>query len=385
MKSSLLFLPLAMFSCLVCQKDDDGGGGLFHGDSTAVFRLENAFPQLTFSRPLDFQQPPDSTHRIFIVEQEGRIHVIHLADSTRQEFLDMTERVDDTGNEEGLLGLAFHPQFASNGYFYVNYTASGPNRTVISRFRVSASDPNKADPLSELVLLEYDQPFSNHNGGGIVFGPDGYLYIASGDGGSGGDPMGNGQKRTTLLGKILRIDVDNPADGKPYGIPADNPFMGEGLPEIYAYGLRNPWRFSFDAATGELWCGDVGQNTLEEIDVVEKGGNYGWNLFEGTQCFTGACNSAGLIMPVWEYGRGLGASITGGYVYRGQTMPALVGCYIYADFVTGRIWALRKNGNDVVNGQIIESGVNISSFGVDRNNELYLCAFDGKIYRMAMN
>lgn len=381
MKASFVFLPLAMLSCLVCQKDEDGDGDLFHGDSTAVFRLQNAFPSLTFSRPLDFQQPPDSSDRIFIAEQEGRIHIVHLSDTSRQQFLDITERVDDSGQEEGLLGLAFHPQFSSNGYFYVNYTASGPDRTVISRFTVSAADSNVGDPASELVLLEYDQPFSNHNGGGMVFGPDGYLYIGSGDGGSGGDPMGNGQKLTTLLGKLLRIDVDHPGGGKRYGIPADNPFIANGLPEIYAYGLRNPWRFSFDAETDELWCGDVGQNTLEEIDVIEKGGNYGWNLFEGTQCFTGACNSAGLIMPVWEYGRSQGASITGGYVYRGQAMPALVGCYVYADFVSGWVWALRKNGSSVTNAEIIDSGVNISSFGVDRDNELYLCAFDGKIYK----
>jgi glucose/arabinose dehydrogenase len=303
-------------------------------------------------------------------------------------FLDIEDLVNDSGNEQGLLGLAFHPNYRTNGYFYVNYTASNPNRTVISRFSVSQSDPNKADKSSEMIVLEFEQPYSNHNGGQLAFGPDGYLYIAVGDGGSGGDPMGHGQNRSTLLGTILRLDIDSKESGKNYGVPADNPFINntEGVrPEIYAYGLRNPWRFSFDSVNGELWAGDVGQNSYEEIDRIVKGGNYGWNIMEGNHCFKSDCSETGLEMPVWEYGRSEGVSVTGGYVYRGDALPELVGHYIYADFASGRIWSLNASQSQNSNKELLKANFNISSFGVDGNQELYICGFDGKIYQLVNN
>ena len=349
-----------------------------------------AFPNLSFTRPVDLQHAGDNTNRIFVVEQEGIISVFPNTGSvaSKEIFLDITDQVDDGGNEEGLLGLAFHPDYETNGYFYVNYTATDPNRTVIARFTVSSASPNQADEATKLVILEFLQPYSNHNGGQISFGPDGYLYIATGDGGSGGDPQGNGQKRTTLLGKILRIDVDKPSDGNEYGIPADNPFANntsDYREEIYAYGLRNPWRFSFDAANGRLWTGDVGQNKYEEIDIIEKGGNYGWDVMEGKHCFepSSDCNTSGLKLPIWEYGRDQGISVTGGFVYRGSTLTELKGRYIYADFGSGRIWALDySNMSNPVNTEIHHADFNISAFGVDQNNELYICSFDDKIYRL---
>lgn len=349
-----------------------------------------AFPGLSFTRPVDFQHAGDTTNRIFVVEQDGIISVFPNTGSvsSKEIFLDITDLVDDGGNEEGLLGLAFHPDYETNGYFYVNYTATGPNRTVIARFTVSSTNPNQADEATRLVILEFDQPYSNHNGGQVSFGPDGYLYIATGDGGSGGDPQGNGQNRSTLLGKILRIDVDNPSDGNEYGIPADNPFAKNTSgyrEEIYAYGLRNPWRFSFDASNGRLWTGDVGQNKYEEIDIIEKGGNYGWDVMEGKHCFepSSDCNTSGLKLPIWEYGRDQGISVTGGFVYRGSTLPELKGKYMYADFGSGRVWALDyTNMSKPVNTEIHHAEFNISAFGVDQNNELYICSFDDKIYRL---
>lgn len=348
-----------------------------------------AFPQLSFTRPVDLQYAPDNSNRIFVVEQAGVITVFanDKTASTRKTFLDIREQVDDQGNEEGLLGLAFHPDYKTNGYFYVNYTASDRNRTVVSRFKVS-SDPDKADVSSENEILSFRQPYSNHNGGQVSFGPDGFLYIAVGDGGSGGDPQGNGQNRATLLGSILRIDVDRQEGGNQYGIPADNPFAKNKngyREEIYAYGLRNPWRFSFDTENGRLWTGDVGQNAWEEIDIIEKGGNYGWNIMEGNHCFEpkNNCNRQGLKLPIHEYGRSEGISITGGYVYRGPTVKSLQGKYIYADYATRRIWALEHaNLNKPVNTLLLEADFNISSFGVDQNNELYLCGFDGRIYQI---
>jgi len=303
-------------------------------------------------------------------------------------FLDIRDRVNDDGDEEGLLGLAFHPQFKSNGYFYVDYTASGPDRTVIARYQVDPANANRADKNSQLVLLEISQPYSNHNGGQIVFGPDGYLYIAMGDGGSGGDPHNNGQNPQALLGKILRIDVNSPSAGRNYGIPADNPFVNNASgykEEIYAYGLRNPWRFSFDSTTGWLWAADVGQNRIEEIDIIEKGKNYGWRIMEGTECYNPGrgCDTRGLVQPIWEYSHETGQSITGGFVYRGSSVPELVGQYIYADYVSGRIWALRYDGHGrAINTELVDTPFLISSFGVDRNNELYLCTFNKRIYRL---
>ncbi len=363
---------------------------LFAPPTSAQYELEVAFPNLNFSRPVDLQHAGDGSNRLFVVEQTGVIRVfpnttnVAAADT----FLDIRGRVNDSGNEEGLLGLAFHPNYAANGYFYVNYTAANPRRTVIARYRVSASNPNRAEAASEFILLTINQPYENHNGGQIAFGPqDGYLYIGMGDGGSGGDPQNNGQDRRTLLGDMLRIDVDNPSAGRNYGIPADNPLVGNTSgyrEEIYAWGLRNPWRFSFDAETGWLWLADVGQNSREEIDIVEKGRNYGWRIMEGKNCYDppSGCNQSGLALPIWDYGRSSGASVTGGYVYRGTRVAPLAGAYVYGDFVSGRIWALRYDGvNPPDNSLLIDTNLSIASFGLDENKELYLCAFDGRLYR----
>ena len=263
-----------------CQQDDAAT------DIESTFRLITAFPNLSFTRPVDLQHSDDDSNKLYVVEQAGIIRSFdNLAEtSDTKVFLDITDRVNDSENEQGLLGLAFHPNFKTNGYFYVNYTAANPNRTVISRFAIDPANAGEADKGSELVLLSIGQPYDNHNGGQIAFGADGYLYIATGDGGSGGDPDNNGQDRRTLLGSILRIDVDNQAQGLNYAVPADNPFVGntdDFREEIYAYGLRNPWRMSFDPESGKLWAGDVGQNAFEEIDIIEKGGNYGWKNYGG--------------------------------------------------------------------------------------------------------
>jgi glucose/arabinose dehydrogenase len=358
-------------------------------ENQSTYKAVVAFPNLSFTRPVDFQHPGDGSKRVFVVEQAGVISEFpnSRTTSTKTTFLDIREKVDDQGNEEGLLGLAFHPDFESNGYFYVNYTAANPNRTVISRFQVSSANAHQANPASEHVLLAFEQPYSNHNGGQVSFGSDGFLYISVGDGGSGGDPLDHGQNPSTLLGTILRIDVNKQEDGKPYGIPTDNPFVNNNAyrKEIYAYGLRNPWRFSFDPANNRLWTGDIGQNAYEEIDIIEKGGNYGWNTMEGNHCFEpkDGCNRAGLKLPIHEYGRDQGISITGGFVYRGPALQELQGKYIYADYATRRVWALdHSNLSNPVNTQLLQADFNISSFGIDENNELYLCGFDGKIYRL---
>ena len=356
-------------------------------------QLEEAFPELTFERPVDLQHAGDGSGRLFVVEQEGTIRVFENRPdvASSEVFLDITDRVQCCG-ERGLLGLAFHPDFAQNGIFFVDYTAPDPLRTVIARYRLDPADPGRADPGSEEILLEVEQPYGNHNAGQIVFGPDGMLYVTLGDGGSGGDPKENGEDPTTLLGSILRIDVDEAPAGERYGIPPDNPFAGNtsGIrEEIYAYGLRNPWRISFDPETGRLWTGDVGQNAWEEVDVIEAGGNYGWDVMEGTHCFEpdSGCDEAGLEKPVWEYSHDDGRSITGGFVYRGTRIPELVGKYVYADYVSGLVWALTydETSGTAQNEELFDSGLRISSFGVDEADELYLLDYrkdGGTLYRL---
>jgi len=356
--------------------------------SLPQYTLQEAFPNLTFSGPLDLQNAGDGTDRIFVVEQSGKIYVFenNTGVTVKKKFLDITDSVS-SGGEMGLLGLAFHPNYENNGYFYVNYTKSSPyRRTLIVRFQVSNANPDSADRSSSKILMEIAQPFSNHNGGQLAFGPDGYLYIALGDGGSGGDPQGNAQNKSSLLGKLLRIDVDQTQGSINYAIPLNNPFKNntQGFKEeIYAYGLRNPWRFSFDSPTGRLWCADVGQNAWEEIDLIVKGGNYGWRCYEGNHNYDlSGCTDTNYIFPVWEYSHSDGVSITGGYVYRGPNLPDLYGKYIYGDFGTRKIWALTYDGiNPPTNKLLLTSSVSIASFGVDINNELYVVGYNGIIYR----
>ena len=364
--------------------------------ASAQYDLEVAFPHLNFTRPVDLQNAGDGSDRIFVVEQTGLIYILKNDSSTvgMNVFLDIQDLVTYNGSEQGLLGLAFHPDFTENGYFYVNYTATNPNRTVVARFNLSPNDPTIADKSSELVIMEFDQPETNHNGGQLAFGPDGYLYIATGDGGGGGDmhgEIGNGQDLTVLLGKILRIDVDKTDGELNYAIPQDNPFFGNQFnyrQEIFAYGLRNPWRFSFDPETKMLWAGDVGQGSYEEVDIIESGNNYGWRIMEGLHCYnpSSGCDQTGLTLPIWEYSHDIGYSITGGYVYRGPGVPELNGRYIYADYGTRWIWSLTYDGkNPAINDTISRSPYAVSSFGVDEKNELYICTFNGdnsQIYRL---
>jgi len=326
-------------------------------------------------QPVDIQDAGDGSGRLFIVEQPGRIVILKDGQALPTPFLDIESQVKSDGSEQGLLGLGFHPKYDENGLFYVNYIDLNGN-TVIARFHVSASDPNQADPGSEEDLLHVQQPFPNHNGGSTVFGPDGLLYLGLGDGGSGGDPHQNGQNLQTLLGKILRIDVDQ---GSPYGIPADNPFAkGGGLPEIWAYGLRNPWRFSFDKANGNMYIADVGQDSWEEVDFVAAGTpgglNFGWSYFEGMHPFQGQPPAGTqFVQPVAEYSHSQGCSITGGYVYRGLSMPALQGIYFYGDYCSGNIWGLLRAGDNTWQSQLLFStSAKISSFGQDEAGEIYL-------------
>ena len=344
----------------------------------ASFPDPNAYTwQLVVSgleRPDDLQA--DGSDRLFVIEKLGHIRIIENGQLIESPFLNVEDRVNDSSNEMGLLGLAFHPNYAQNGYFFVNYTGSGGD-TFISRFQVSG-DPNIANPSSELNLLRVSQPFPNHNGGGLAFGPDGYLYAGLGDGGSAGDPFGNGQKTDTLLGKILRLDVDS---AEPYAIPADNPFGNE----IWHYGLRNPWRISFDKLTGDLYIGDVGQNTYEEIDYLPVGSpggtNFGWDYREGLHDYEGNVPT-GLTEPVVEYSHAEGGcSVTGGYVYRGF-MPEWNGIYLYGDYCTGYIWGLLKSDSGWQSQLLFQSGTRITSFGQDEAGEVYLVSDDGGVYKL---
>ena len=341
-------------------------------------KLERAFGGAAFNSMTSAVQAPSG--RWFVLEQPGRVMTFTEADPRPALFLDIRDRVE-FGGEKGLLGIALAPDFDTSGVFFLDYTRGGPLRTEIASFTSSGA---AADKASERVLLEIAQPFDNHNGGQLAFGPDGYLYIAMGDGGSGGDPFGNGQNRNALLGKILRIDVK---DRTTYQVPPDNPFAaGGGRGEIFAFGLRNPWRFSFDGA--DLWVGDVGQNLYEEVDLVTKGGNYGWNVMEGLHCYNApSCNMSGLALPVLEYGHDGGAcSITGGFVYRGSAVPDLVGAYVYGDYCNGKVWALRYAGGKVIGqAEIVSAGFQISSFARDARGEVYVLQYGGSggIFRLA--
>jgi glucose/arabinose dehydrogenase len=370
-------------------------------DGKLPVRAEIAFPKLQWNswspadeqgrlsslRLMELTHSGDGSNRLFAVVQRGLIEVF-LNDPEvmeSQTFLDLRERIpawyqERSDDECGLLGLAFHPNYARNGQLFVYYNSrKSPTTSVISRFRVSPEDPNRADPASEEVLLEIPQMFANHNGGSIEFGPDGYLYIGLGDGGSRNDPGKNGQDLTTWLGNILRIDVDHRAGGKPYAIPAKNPFLDRpgALPEIYAYGFRNVWRIAFDRQTGMLWAADVGQNLWEEINVVQSGGNYGWSRREGVHAF-GTDMSAPQdppIDPVWEYGHRVGVSVTGGRVYRGRRVSALNGWYLYGDYIAGKVWALnydQTQGRVQSNQSVATIGRPIVAFGEDEQGEVYV-------------
>ena len=359
------------------------------------YEFENAFPNLTFVDPVGIHHAGDGSNRLFIVEQEGRIKVFDNDSNTTssQTFLDIRSIVDQDGGytEEGLLGLAFHPNYSENGYFYVNYTDYGPKRNVIARYSVDSDNPNEADYFSSEVILEVNQPYNNHNGGQMEFGSDGYLYISFGDGGSAGDPQDNGQDLSTLLSTIIRIDVDNTTNDMNYSIPSDNPFIGNqgARPEIFAYGLRNVWRFSFDSETDLLWAADVGQNAWEEIDIIYPGLNYGWNEMEASHCYPPGsnCNPDDFELPVWEYELYVDGvcSVTGGYVYRGSDIFTLRGKYIYGDWCTGDLWALSSVDNEnYTNEDLIRTDINITSFGIDQYNELYFCG-NQRIYKITSN
>jgi glucose/arabinose dehydrogenase len=359
------------------------------------FTLDLQLVTAGLARPVGVYNAGDGSGRLFIVEQAGTIRIWDGAQLLPTPFL---SRSVECCNERGLLGLAFHPDYANNGLFYIHYSAPGTGNTVISRYQVSAMDPNVAEPASELVLLTQSQPFANHNGGQMAFGPDGFLYIALGDGGSAGDPQNNGQNLGTLLGKILRIDVSSMDVGLNYAIPLSNPFVGEpGVrEEIWAWGLRNPWRFSFDRATGDLFIADVGQNTIEEIDfqpAASAGGeNYGWRRMEGSSCFNppSGCNDGSLVLPILEYTHALGdCSVTGGFRYRGAAQPVFAGVYFFSDFCTGRIWgAVPGCGGVWRSVQLLDAPFNITSLGEDEAGEVYVVesgVSNGKLHRLVVD
>lgn len=367
-------------------------GGTGCGDGSALLlprdtELEAVEVASGLTNPVHLTAPPNDD-RLFVVEQPGRIRIIEDGDLLATPFLDLTASVG-SGAERGLLSVAFHPDYETNGHFFVNYT-DGDGATRVERYTVSV-DPNLADPASAQLILTVSQPFPNHNGGLIVFGPDGMLYIGMGDGGSGGDPEGNGQDPSTLLGALLRIDVDG---GEPYAVPPDNPFVDvtSARPEIWAIGLRNPWRFSFDVESDRLYIADVGQNRREEINArpaSEGGLNYGWNITEGSLCFEpqSGCDTAGLVSPVLDYpNNATQCSVTGGHVYRGEALPGLRGHYFHGDFCRGTVRSFRlTNGGEVVDERDWDLGTlgSITSFGEDSDGELYVVVHEGMIYRLA--
>ncbi|MDH4269521.1 MAG: PQQ-dependent sugar dehydrogenase [Dehalococcoidia bacterium] len=377
----LMIGVVVLVSLLACDSEPTPPAG--------SIQVERVFPDLSFQEMTNLVQPDDTSGLIFITGQRGVIYAFSANNPQQADiFLDITDRVNRGGNEEGLLGLAFDPDYQENGYFYVYYSAADPRRSVLSRFSLDQEDTDVPDPQSEVIIMEVEQPFGNHNGGQLAFGPDGYLYIGLGDGGSAGDPQGNGQNLGTLLGSILRIDVSGLSGPGDYEIPADNPFVDTAgaRAEIWAFGLRNPWRFSFDSETGLLWVGDVGQGSWEEIDIIAKGANYGWNIMEGLHCYSPAsgCDQSGLTLPIAEYDHSQGrCSITGGYVYRGDEIPSLQGYYLYGDYCSGDIWALAYDGSVLTENTLLtRSGLSITSFGEDLAGKLYILEREGGIYTL---
>jgi glucose/arabinose dehydrogenase len=337
----------------------------------------------------DLNRPIYLTHagdeRLFVVEQDGPIRIIENGEVRETPFLDVSTIVNTDGLERGLLGLAFHPDYADNGWFFINYTSLNTDDTV-ARYTVSPDDPNVADPDTDAEILRVEDPYPNHNAGQLAFGPDGYLYVGMGDGGSAGDPHGNGQNRQALLGKMLRLNVDGEL---PYTIPDDNPFIGDenAAPEVWAWGLRNPWRYSFDRETGDFYIADVGQNQWEEINFQPAdsngGENYGWNPLEGSHAYSQQPAPSGVVMPIAEYDHGQGCSVTGGYVYRGTLLPGLQGTYFFGDWCSGTVWTTRRD--EVGNWHtevLMNTGRQISSFGEDVHGELYLVDYSGSVLRL---
>lgn len=373
--STLLSFFALSFLSLKCQSTVQET----HKATLPTIQLKNVVSGLR--DPVQVVAAPGESGRLYILEQTGKIVVYENGRVDRESpFLNLEKKVS-YGGEAGLLGLVFHPKYAENRRYFVNYTAKRPNFcNIIAEYRVGSSE--------EKVLLKIDKPYRNHNAGQLAFGPDGYLYIGTGDGGSGGDPHGNGQNLKAWLGKMLRIDVDRTEPPLPYAIPPDNPFMGgNALKEIFAYGIRNPWRFSFDRQTGDLWVGDVGQNLLEEIDIVEKGQNYGWKVMEANICFNPpqGCSTKGLTLPIHQYGRTEGISVTGGFVYRGKALPEFNGIYIYGDYGSGKIWGLQINPDTkrtVSNTLLLESELPISSFGEDLEGEIYVVSHRGAVLKI---
>jgi glucose/arabinose dehydrogenase len=408
---ALVLIPSAVLALagLAASQDTKPQARSVTKGSLPALTAKVAFPNLRFDRPVALASPDDGTNLLFVAEQHtATIWSFPNERKTvdKKLFLPLRHPINK-GNEEGLLGLAFHPKYRENKQFFIYYSAndSGRRHSVVSRFRASSSDPRVADPASEeRIWVSAEDPFENHNGGNIAFGPDGYLYITLGDGGAADDPLNSGQNPRDWFASILRIDVDHPDAGKLYGIPADNPARRERkysgwAPEVYCIGLRNVWKFSFDRKTGDLWAGDVGQNLWEMVHRVENGGNYGWSIREAFHPFQPQRrqrpNAASKIQPpIVEYPHSptadrpdSGLSITGGYVYRGKLNPALEGVYVYGDFETGRIWGLRyEQGKVLANGELIDvrraPKLNIASFGEDAQGELYILAFDGRIHEL---
>ncbi len=387
-------LALTLIACGSCESSPDGGAGFRYASlcqvgqaerSATAIRLTDAFAGRTFEMPIDLTHFRDGTRRIAIAERAGRVLVAH-PDGRVTTALDISDKVYPAF-ECGFLGLATHPQHAQNRKIYAHYCTRPAGRTISRIAEWTMRDDDTIDPASERTLLELEQPWDNHNGGALAFGPDGFLYIGFGDGGSGDDPLNSGQDTQSLLGKILRIDVDRTTPDRAYAIPADNPFAmtpAEGRAEIYAWGLRNPWRMSFDRQTGELWVGDVGQNAREEIDIVERGKNYGWKIMEGSRCRPGGpaeCDTRGLEPPVVEYTHDVGRSVTGGYVYRGTRAPSLVGRYLYADYVTRVVFAWQR-GEPAPTEPLLVAAGGIASFGEDEDGEVYALDLEGgRIFR----